>query len=124
MSSTLMPSRKPTLLPGCSLAAPGPRPPMPQVPFSVACDNYRRILRARPYHATKCPGGLMLIDMHNHTRGLSWDSDLSADQLIEEAKKAGLDGICLTEHDYFWDFETALELGRKHNFVVIPGIEI
>lgn len=66
----------------------------------------------------------MLIDLHTHTRGLSWDSDLTPDQLIEEAKKAGLDGICLTEHDYFWDQEAARELARKHNFVVIAGIEI
>jgi len=66
----------------------------------------------------------MLIDLHTHTRGLSWDSDLSPDELIESAKKAGLDGICLTEHDFFWDQDSALELGRKHNFLVIAGIEI
>ena len=66
----------------------------------------------------------MLIDLHTHTRGLSWDSDLDANELIDDAKRAGLDGICLTEHDFFWDATAVRELARKHNFVVIPGIEI
>jgi predicted metal-dependent phosphoesterase TrpH len=66
----------------------------------------------------------MLIDLHTHTRPLSWDSLLSPDTLIEAAKKAGLDGICLTEHDFFWDPDAVRELGRKHDFLVIPAIEI
>lgn len=66
----------------------------------------------------------MLIDLHTHTRPISWDSSLSPDELIELAKAAGLDGVCLTEHDYFWDPADAEELARKHNFVVIPGIEM
>lgn len=66
----------------------------------------------------------MLIDLHTHTRPISWDSSLTADELIELAKSKGLDGVCLTEHDYFWDPEEAEALARKHNFVVIPGIEM
>ena len=38
----------------------------------------------------------MLIDLHTHTRALSWDSDLDLDELIERSRKAGLDGVCLT----------------------------
>ncbi len=66
----------------------------------------------------------MLIDLHTHTQPLSHDSALTPDALIEAAKKAGLDGVCLTEHDFFWDHEKAAELGRRHDFVVIPGIEV
>jgi predicted metal-dependent phosphoesterase TrpH len=66
----------------------------------------------------------LLIDLHTHTRGLSWDSDLSPDELIVEAKAAGLDGICLTEHDFFWDHDAVRDLAKKHSFVVLPGIEI
>jgi predicted metal-dependent phosphoesterase TrpH/acyl dehydratase len=66
----------------------------------------------------------LLIDLHNHTRGLSWDSDLTPDDLIDAAKHAGLHGICLTEHDFFWDHEAARELARRHDFLVLPGIEI
>jgi len=66
----------------------------------------------------------VLIDLHTHTKSLSWDSFLTPDDLIERAKRAGIDGICLTEHDFFWEPEKALELGRRHNFVVIPAVEI
>jgi predicted metal-dependent phosphoesterase TrpH len=66
----------------------------------------------------------LLIDLHNHTRGLSWDSDISADELIDSAKRAGLQGVCLTEHDFFWDHEAVRTLARKHDFLVLPGIEI
>jgi len=66
----------------------------------------------------------MLIDLHNHTRALSWDSDLDVDDLVERAKKAGLDGICLTEHDYFWDHDTVRQIAKRHDYLVIPGIEV
>ena len=66
----------------------------------------------------------MLIDLHTHTHPLSHDSDLTPDRLIEAAKKAGLDGVCLTEHDFFWEHEAAAEVGRRHDFLVIPGIEV
>jgi predicted metal-dependent phosphoesterase TrpH len=66
----------------------------------------------------------MLIDLHAHTRGLSWDSFLSADELIERSKAAGLDGVCLTEHDFFWDAEPVRALAKKHDFLVLPAIEI
>ncbi len=66
----------------------------------------------------------MLIDLHTHTRVHSWDSFLSPDALIERAKEAGLDGVCFTEHDFFWDHGAVHELARKHDFLVIPGIEI
>ena len=66
----------------------------------------------------------MLIDLHTHTQPLSHDSDLSPDALIEAAKNASLDGVCLTEHDFFWEHEKAAELGRRHDFLVIPGIEV
>lgn len=66
----------------------------------------------------------MLIDLHNHTAPLSWDSLLSPDDLASTAKGAGLDGICLTEHDQFWEPDEARELGRRHGILVLPGVEI
>jgi predicted metal-dependent phosphoesterase TrpH len=65
-----------------------------------------------------------LIDIHTHTRPLSHDSFLSPDELVEAAKAAGLDGICLTEHDFFWENDAAAALGRRHDFLVIPGVEV
>lgn len=66
----------------------------------------------------------MLIDLHCHTRPLSHDSSLTADELIDVAKAAGLDGVCLTEHDFFWEPDEARDLARRHDFTVIPGVEI
>ncbi len=66
----------------------------------------------------------MLIDLHTHTQPLSHDSLLTADDLIDLAKRAGLDGVCLTEHDFFWEPEKVADLRSRHDFLVIPGIEV
>jgi predicted metal-dependent phosphoesterase TrpH len=66
----------------------------------------------------------VLIDLHTHTHPLSHDSLLSPDELIEAAKAAKLDAVCLTEHDFFWDHAEAAALAKRHNFLVIPGIEV
>jgi len=66
----------------------------------------------------------MLIDLHTHTKRHSWDSTLSPDELVDLAKARGLDGVCLTEHDYFWEHGEVRDLSLRHNFLVIPGCEI
>ncbi len=66
----------------------------------------------------------MLIDLHNHTSTLSDDSLITPEELVEGAKKAGLDGVAITEHDYFSDHESLKRLGKRMDFLVIPGVEI
>ncbi|MBM3138706.1 MAG: PHP domain-containing protein [Chloroflexi bacterium] len=66
----------------------------------------------------------MLIDLHTHTHPGSWDSFLHPDELIERAKQAGLDGIVLSEHDWAWDPEAVRALARRHDFLVLAGMEI
>ena len=66
----------------------------------------------------------LLIDIHTHTYPNSDDSALSVDDLIGQAKRARLDGICLTDHDRFWDHERIERLRDEHDFLVIPGCEI
>ena len=66
----------------------------------------------------------MLIDLHTHTHPLSHDSLLSPDELIEAAKASSLDAVCLTEHDFFWDHAEVAALSKRHDFLVIPGIEV
>ena len=65
----------------------------------------------------------MLIDLHTHTYPNSDDSFLSPSELIVNAKKAGLDGVCLTDHDWYWDHEAVAWLEKQHKFLVIPGVE-
>ena len=55
---------------------------------------------------------------------MSDDSFMSVDEAIEGAKSAGLDGICLTDHDAFWSDEQTRELSRRHGFLVLAGSEI
>ena len=66
----------------------------------------------------------MVIDLHCHTYPKSDDSFMAPDELVEAAKAAGLDGICLTEHDAFWTEEEIESLSRRHDFLVLPGSEI
>ncbi len=66
----------------------------------------------------------MIIDLHTHTFPASDDSFLSIEALIEAAKHAGLDALCLTDHDYFWDEDLVSKLSAKHNFLLLPGSEI
>ena len=66
----------------------------------------------------------MIIDLHTHTKPLSWDSYLAPDELVERSKAAGLDGICLSEHDFFWKPEEIAELAKRHDYLVLPAIEI
>lgn len=66
----------------------------------------------------------MLIDLHTHTSPRSDDSFLKPEELIAHAKRVGLDAICLTEHDWFWDDEEIAKLCQRHNFLVLPGVEL
>jgi predicted metal-dependent phosphoesterase TrpH len=65
----------------------------------------------------------MLIDLHTHTSPNSDDSFLSPTELVVRARKSGLDGICLTEHDWYWSHAAAQQLAKELDFVVIPGVE-
>ena len=41
----------------------------------------------------------MLIDMHLHQDRHSFDSHVSLEDIIDEAIRKGLDGVCITDHD-------------------------
>ena len=59
----------------------------------------------------------MLIDLHVHTVRGSSDSSLKTDELVEEAARTGLDGVCLTEHRGPWDRHELEALQERH-----PGL--
>ena len=64
------------------------------------------------------------IDLHMHTFPASQCSSASVDDLIEEAKRIGLNGICLTDHNYVWQADQVEKLRRKHEFLILRGNEI
>ena len=66
----------------------------------------------------------MKIDLHTHTVYGSGCSHIEPSALIEQAKRAGLDGVCITEHNQLWDPERIEKLSRKYNFLVLGGVEV
>ena len=66
----------------------------------------------------------MIIDIHTHTYPTSDDSSLLPDELIQEAIRIGLDGVCITDHDGFWKPQDIEELSKRHGFLVLPGCEV
>lgn len=66
----------------------------------------------------------MLIDLHNHTGWGSGDSHLDPSKLVEHAKRCGLDGIALTEHNQVWDPMKIQALRDRHGFLVLAGCEV
>jgi 3',5'-nucleoside bisphosphate phosphatase len=68
----------------------------------------------------------MLIDIHIHTQDHSPDADISAWEVINRARDAGLDGIVFTDHNYCWP-EAELEPLRARigsEFVLFSGAEV
>ena len=71
----------------------------------------------------KAPQGFT-IDLHMHTSPASACASSPVDEMIAEAKRIGLDGVCLTDHNYRWDPEGIQRLRDKHQFLVLGGNEI
>ena len=66
----------------------------------------------------------MLIDLHVHTTRGSSDSSLSPQTLAEEAVRAGLDGVCVTEHGLLWGSDDLAEAGGEWGIRLYPGLEV
>ena len=65
----------------------------------------------------------MKIDLHNHTSPASSCSIITPEDLLAEAKAAGLDGIGITDHDSFAGLEAVRRIGRRLGLAVFVGIE-
>lgn len=65
----------------------------------------------------------MFIDLHMHEMRNSGDSFLSLEEIVETARKKGLDAICITDHDNMDIRDFAREYSRKTGFRIFVGIE-
>jgi predicted metal-dependent phosphoesterase TrpH len=63
------------------------------------------------------------IDFHVHTAA-SFDSMTPPRLAIETARRRGLDGMAVTDHDTIRGAIRAMEANRYDDFLVIPGIEV
>ena len=66
----------------------------------------------------------MRIDLHVHTAPRSPCSNIDPIELIQEAKRIGLDGICLTEHQVLWEAHEVITLGQNNGIKIFRGNEI
>src|SRR2546422_8441365 len=65
-----------------------------------------------------------IVDMHVHTVRGAADSSLTPDQLIEEARRIGLTGVNLTEHDRVWEARAIEEFRERSGLFVSRGMEV
>jgi hypothetical protein len=64
-----------------------------------------------------------LFDLHIHTTKGSADSSLSPEDLILEAERLGLRGLCITEHSGPWDRHEFERFASRHNVVLVRAME-
>jgi predicted metal-dependent phosphoesterase TrpH len=65
----------------------------------------------------------MRIDLHIHTSPLSACSYIDPQDLIQEARRLQLDGICLTEHQVVWDPDEVDKLAAEAGIRIFRGNE-
>jgi predicted metal-dependent phosphoesterase TrpH len=63
-----------------------------------------------------------LIDLHSHTN--ESDGSCSPARLVEEAVRAGVDVLGITDHDTFAGYDQALPLARARGVKLVCGIEL
>ena len=66
----------------------------------------------------------MFIDTHIHESKYSADSKVSLETIIFKAKKIGLDGICITNHENKKIEQFAKKLNKKTDLLILVGAEI
>ncbi len=65
----------------------------------------------------------MIYDLHIHSK-YSQDSVLSPEKIISVAKRKGLDGVAVTDHNTIRGGLAAFKLNKSRDFEVIVGTEI
>ena len=65
-----------------------------------------------------------LFDLHIHTTKGSSDSNLSPEDLVLEAERLGLLGLCITEHSGPWDRHQFEQFASGHNVVLVRAMEV
>ena len=65
----------------------------------------------------------MKFDLHIHSK-YSYDSFLSPERIIKIAKKRGLDGVAVTDHNTIKGGVETTKINKGDNFIVIVGSEI
>jgi predicted metal-dependent phosphoesterase TrpH len=62
------------------------------------------------------------VDLHIHTTVS--DSSMTPEEVVQEALRANLFAIAVTDHDSVGGIESAMEAARQTDIEIIPGVEI
>src|SRR5689334_21839452 len=62
------------------------------------------------------------IDLHSHTNAS--DGSLTPRELVELAKRIGLDALAITDHETFAGYDAAVEFARAAGLELVRGIEL
>ena len=65
-----------------------------------------------------------LFDLHIHTTKGSSDSSLKPEELILEADRLGLRGLCITEHSGPWERHDFERFASQHSVVLVRAMEV
>lgn len=65
----------------------------------------------------------MRLDLHIHST-FSSDGTATPEGIVEQAKKAGLDGIAIVDHNSPEGGKRAAALGKEVGVLVVPGLEV
>src|SRR5437667_6169476 len=67
----------------------------------------------------------MKFDLHMHTTRHSLDSQMDPFVLVRQARKVGLDGVVITEHDWLWTEPELDELrSAAPGLIILAGVEV
>jgi predicted metal-dependent phosphoesterase TrpH len=62
------------------------------------------------------------VDLHIHTTFS--DGDMTPEEMVADAQKAGLAGIAITDHDEVEGVRAAREAAAGSDFIIVPGVEL
>lgn len=66
----------------------------------------------------------MEFDLHTHSSQGSICSRMPVWDLVQAASEKGLNGVCITDHDYCWDPLELAKLQRESSILVFSGVEL
>ena len=65
-----------------------------------------------------------IFDLHIHTTKGSSDSSLNPEDLVLEAERLGLRGLCITEHSGPWERHEFESFASRHSVVLVRAMEV
>lgn len=66
----------------------------------------------------------MRFETHLHTVVGSYDGAIQTDELISWLAESGIDGVCITDHDYVWSKRDLERVRAAAGCLIVGGVEV